>query len=143
MRELRKKPQGWRNLRVGELELWWTVGVPRITARLAITPGEAPVQQIEVVVVVERADGSGKKLMATLRGHRALCVPVAGFRDAQTFSIEPAAVRRLVEQAAPRGAWPTGSGTIRGELEVTRRALPDDLAFRLEHLDGLTLILRS
>ena len=140
MRETRKRPKGWRTLRVGELELWWTVGEPRVTARLPTTSNEAPTQAIAITLAVERADGSGKKLVATIRGHRALCVPSAGFDDVQTIAIEPAAVRRLVETAAPRGAWPTGSGTWKTELELPQRPLPGDLGFRPEHLDGLALV---
>ena len=87
-----------------------------------------------------RSDGSGKKLVASIRGHRALCVPAAGFRDVQTIAIEPAAVRRLVELAAPRGAWPTGTGTWKTELELPQKPLPTDLAFREEHLAGLTVL---
>ena len=95
---------------------------------------------IEITLAVERADGSGKKLVATIRGRRALAVPAAGFRDVQTISVEPASVRRLVELAAPRGAWPTGVGTWKTELELVERELPEDLAFRPEHLDGLTVV---
>lgn len=140
MHERRKRPAGWRTLRVGELELWWTVGAPRVTARLPGEPGEALAQEVAITIAVERADGSGKKLVATVRGRRALCVSAAGFRDVQTIAIEPAAVRRLVELAAPRGAWPTGTGTWRTELELPQRPLPDDLAFRPEHLDGLAVL---
>jgi len=140
MREPRKRPKGWRTLRAGELELWWTVGEPRVTARLPRTANEAPVQEIALTLTVERADGSGKKLVATIRGHRGLAIPAAGFRDVQSVAIEPATVRRLVDDAAPRGAWPTGTGTWRTELELAQRPLPDDLTFRPEHLEGLTVI---
>ena len=140
MREQRKRPEGWRTLRVGELDLWWTVGAPRVTARLPGEAGEALAQTIAITLAVERADGSGKKLVATIRGRRALSVPAAGFRDVQTIAVEPASVRRLVELAAPRGAWPTGTGTWRTELELPQRPLPDDLAFRPEHLDRLALV---
>ena len=140
MREPRKRPEGWRTLRVGELDLWWTVGAPRVTARLPGEAGEALAQTIAITLAVERADGSGKKLVATIRGRRALSVPAAGFRDVQTIAVEPASVRRLVELAAPRGAWPTGTGTWRTELELPQRPLPDDLAFRPEHLDRLALV---
>jgi hypothetical protein len=143
MREIRKKPEGWRNLRVGELALWWMVGKPRVTAKLGGLTTGATVQAIEVALVVERTDGSGKKLRAMVRGQRALCVPAAGFNDVQTFSIEPSAVRELVERVAPRGAWPTGTGTITAELTLPDKPLPADLEFRLEHLDGLTLIVRK
>jgi len=140
VREQRKRPEGWRTLRVGELDLWWTVGAPRVTARLPGEAGEALAQTIAITLAVERADGSGKKLVATIRGRRALSVPAAGFRDVQTIAVEPASVRRLVELAAPRGAWPTGTGTWRTELELPQRPLPDDLAFRPEHLDRLALV---
>lgn len=140
MRERRERPQGWRTLRVGELELWWTVGEPRVTARLPGAPGEALAQAIAITLTVVRADGSGKKLVATIRGRRALCVPAAGFRDVQTIAVEPASVRRFVELAAPRGAWPTGTGTWKTELALPQRSLPDDLAFRPEHLDGLEIV---
>ena len=140
MKELRKRPQGWRTIRVGELELWWTVGEPRVTATLPGAPGEALAQDVSLSLTVVRADGSGKKLVASIHGRRALCVPAAGFRDVQTIAIEPAAVRRLVELAAPRGAWPTGTGTWKTELELPQRPLPTDLAFRPEHLDGLTVL---
>ena len=62
MRELRKRPEGWRTLRVGELELWWSVGEPRVTARLPGDPGEALTQAIALTLTVVRSDGSGKKL---------------------------------------------------------------------------------
>lgn len=140
MKELRKRPHGWRTLRVGELELWWTVGEPRATATLPGAPGEALAQAISISLTVVRSDGSGKKLVASIRGNRALCVPAAGFRDVQTIAIEPAAVRRLVELAAPRGAWPTGTGTWKTELELPQKPLPTDLAFREEHLAGLTVL---
>jgi hypothetical protein len=140
MRERRKRPEGWRSLRVGELELWWGVGEPRVTARLPGDPGEPLAQAIALTVTVVRADGSGKKLVVTVRGRRALAVPAAGFRDVQTIAIEPGAVRRLVEQAAPRGAWPTGPGTWTAELELPQRPLPRELAFKPEHLDGLALV---
>lgn len=140
MKDLRKRPQGWRTLRVGELELWWTVGEPRATATLPGTPGEVLAQEISISLTVVRADGSGKKLVASIRGRRALCVPAAGFRDVQTIAIEPSAVRRLVELAAPRGAWPTGTGTWKTELELRQVPLPTDLAFREEHLAGLTVL---
>ena len=143
MRERRERPAGWRTLRVGELELWWTVGASRVTARLPGDPGEALAQTIAITLTIQRADGSGKKLVATIRGRRALAVPAAGFRDVQTIAVEPAAVRRLVELAAPRGAWPTGTGTWQTELELPQRPLPDDLAFRPEHLDKLTAIWRK
>jgi hypothetical protein len=140
MREIRKRPKGWRTLKVGELELWWTVGAPRVVATLPGKPGEAITQAITVSLVVERADGSGKKLVATVRGKRGLSIPAAGFDNVQSIAIEPAAVRRLVESAAPRGAWPTGVGAWETELALPARPLPDDLAFRPEHLDGLTLV---
>ena len=140
MRARRARPEGWRTLKVGELELWWTVGAPRVTAKLPGAPGEALAQAIAITVAVKRADGSGKKLVATIRGRRALAVPAAGFRDVQTIAIEPASVRRLVELAAPRGAWPTGTGTWKTELDLPQRPLPTDLAFRPEHLDGLALV---
>ena len=155
VRERRERPEGWRTLKVGDLELWWTVGAPRVTAKL---PGEAGdrtalpsgsasrsasgalVQAIAITIAVERADGSGKKLVATVRGRRALCAPVAGFRDAQTIAVEPASVRRLVELAAPRGSWPTGTGTLRTDFDLPQLPLPTELAFRPEHLDGLALV---
>lgn len=140
MRERRTRPQGWRNLHVGELVLWWTVGAPRVTAVLARGPGTATCQAISVTLTVERADGSGQKLVATVRGERALAVPAAGFADVQTIAIEPAAVRRLVETAAPRGAWPTGKGVWRTELVLPSRPLPTDLSFRPEHLDHLAVV---
>jgi len=127
-------------LRVGELELWWGVGAPRVTARLPGEPGEALSQAIALTLTVVRADGSGKQLAVKVRGRRALAVPAAGFRDVQTIAIEPGAVRRLVEQAAPRGAWPTGRGTWTAELELPQRPLPDELAFKPEHLDGRVLV---
>ena len=67
MKPIRKRPSGWRTLRVGELELWWMVGQPRVIANLATEPGHAPTQTITLSLVVERADGSGKKLVATIR----------------------------------------------------------------------------
>lgn len=140
MRKPRTRPSGWRTLRVGELELWWTVGEPRVTARLPTEPQEALAQSIQLTVTVVRADGSGKQLVATVRGRRALCVPAAGFRDVQTIAVEPSAVRRLVALAAPGGAWPTGTGTWRTELELPQHPLPTDLSFRPEHLDGLTVL---
>ena len=140
MRERRKRPEGWRTLRVGDLELWWGVGEPRVTATLPGDPAEALAQAIALTLTVVRADGSGKKLVVTVRGRRALAVPVAGFRDVQTIAIEPGAVRRLVELAAPRGAWPTGTGTWRAELELRQRSLPAELTFRSDHLDGLTVV---
>jgi len=143
MREIRKRPAGWRTLRVGELELWWTVGKPRVTATLPTEPGPAILQAIELSLVVERADGSGKKLVATVRGRRGLTIPAAGFNDVQSIAIEPAAVRRLVELAAPRGAWPTGVGTWTTELELPQRPLPEDLSFRPEHLDALRIVWRK
>lgn len=139
MRERREKPEGWRNLKVGGLVLWWTVGEPRVTARLG-TPGTAPLQAITVTLAVQRTDGSGKQLKATIRGYRAIAVPAAGFRDVQSFAIEPSAVRALVELAAPRGAWPTGTGTWTTELELPQHPLPTDLTFRPEHLAGLKVI---
>ena len=140
MKPRRKRPEGWRTLHVGELELWWTVGAPRVTAKLATEPGGAPLQAITLTLAVERADGSGKKLVAKIHGQRGLAIPAAGFRDVQSVAVEPSTVRRLVEMAAPRGAWPTGVGTWQTELELTQRPLPDDLTFRPEHLDGLTVI---
>ena len=140
MRERRTRPDGWRTLKLGDLVLWWTVGAPRVTATLPGAPGEALAQAISITIAVERADGSGKKLVATVRGRRALCVPAAGFRDVQTIAVEPASVRRLVELAAPRGAWPTGTGTLRTDLALPEVPLPTELAFRPEHLDGLALV---
>ena len=140
MHERRKRPAGWRTLRVGDLELWWTVGEPRVTARLPSDPGDAVTQAIEITVVVERADRSGKKLVAKVRGRRALCVPAAGFRDVQTIAVAPAAVRRLVELAAPRGAWPTGTGTWSTEIALPQAPLPTELAFHPEHLDHLDVV---
>ncbi len=119
MKERRSRPEGWRALRVGELELWWTASAPRVTAQLATLA-----QAIAITLSVERADGSGKKLVATLRAR-------TGLRGAQTIAVEPAAVRRLVETAAPRGAWPTGIGTWKTEVELA------DVALRPEHLDDL------
>src|SRR5262249_7043879 len=106
-------------------------------------PGHAPTQTIVLSLVVERADGSGKKLVATIRGRRGLAIPSAGFSDVQSIAIEPSAVRRLVELAAPRGAWPTGVRSWHTQLELPERPLPDDLAFRPEHLDALTLVWRK
>jgi hypothetical protein len=140
MIEPRKRPEGWRTLRVGELELWWTVGAPRVTARLPGDPAEALAQEIALTLTVVRSDASGKKLVVTVRGKRALAVPSAGFRDVQTIAIEPGAVRRLVELAAPRGAWPTGRGQWSAELELPQRPLPTELAFKPEHLAPLTLV---
>lgn len=139
MREPRKRPKGWRTVHVGALELWWTVGEPKVLARLGAS-GEAPVQLITLSLVVERADGSGKKLKATIRGRRGIAIPAAGFRDVQSISIDPAAVRRLVELAAPRGAWPTGVGVWQTELAIPEQSLPDELTFRPEHLDRSTLV---
>lgn len=138
MKERHKRPAGWRTLHVGELELWWTVGAPRVTAKLA--SDGAPLQAITLTLTVERADRSGKKLVAKLHGYRGLAIPAAGFRDVQSIAVEPSTVRRLVDLAAPRGAWPSGSGTVQTEIEVTQRPLPDDLTFRPEHLDGLTVV---
>ena len=115
-------------MRVGELDLGWHVGEPRVTARLPGDAGGALTQAIAITLAVERADGSGKKLVAAIRGQRALSVPAAGFRDVQTIAIEPASVRRLVELAAPRGAWPTGTGTIKTEFDLPSRPLPTELA---------------
>lgn len=143
MRDIRKRPAGWRTLRVGELELWWTVGKPRVTAKLATEPGPAVLQAIELSIIVERADGSGKKLVATVRGKRGLAIPAAGFADVQTIAVEPSAVRRLVELAAPRGAWPTGVGNWTTELDLPHKPLPEDLSFRPEHLDRMQIVWRK
>lgn len=143
MRELRKRPEGWRTLRVGELELWWSVGEPRVTARLPSDPGDALVQAIAITLTVVRSDGSGRKLVVTIRGRRALAVPAAGFRDVQAIAIEPGAVRRLVEHAAPRGAWPTGRGSWTADLELPLLPHPGDLAFKPEHLDALPLVWKT
>jgi hypothetical protein len=140
VKEIRKRPAGWRTLRIGELELWWTVGEPKVTARLPGDPSEGLAQEIALSLTVVRADGCGQKLVATIRGRRALCVPAPGFQTVQTIAIEPASVRRLVELAAPRGAWPTGTGVWKTELVLPHRPLPDDLAFRPEHLDAVTLV---
>jgi hypothetical protein len=137
VQELRKRPEGWRTLRVGELELWWSVGEPRATAWLADQPGKVPSQAIVFTLSVARADGSGKTLVVTVRGQRALAVPAAGFGDRPTIAIEAGAVRRIVEQAAPRGAWPTGRGTWTAELAL-RRPLPRSLT--LEDLEGVALV---
>lgn len=140
MRERRTRPQGWRTLHVGDLVLWWTVSAPRVTAVLASGPDTVTCQAVSLTITVERADGSGQKLVATVRGERALAVPAAGFADVQTIAIEPAAVRRLVETAAPRGAWPTGKGVWRTELALPARPLPTELTFRPEHLDRLEVV---
>jgi hypothetical protein len=143
LRELRKRPEGWRTLRVGELELWWSVGEPRVTTRLPGDPGEALTQAIALTLTVVRSNGSGKKLAVTVRGRRALAVAAAGFRDVPTIAIDPGAVRRLVEHAAPRGAWPTGRGTWTAEIELPQRPVPVDLAFKPEHLVGLALVWKT
>lgn len=140
MRERRTRPAGWRNLHVGGLALWWTVGKPRVAAQLASAPGGAPYHAISLTITVERVDGSGQKLVATVHGQRALALPAAGFADVQTIAVEPSAVRRLVETAAPGGAWPTGKGVWRTELTLPSRPLPTDLSFRPEHLDRLTVV---
>lgn len=108
MREKRARPEGWRTLRVGALELWWSAGEPRVTAQLPDEAGAALTQAIAVTLAIERADGSGKKLVATLRGRRPLTRP-----GATAVVVDPETVRRIVEVAAPRGAWPTGAGTVR------------------------------
>ncbi|MEJ7598868.1 MAG: hypothetical protein WKG01_13250 [Kofleriaceae bacterium] len=140
MRERRQRPEGWRSLRVGELELWWTTGEPRATARLPGEPGEALAQAVTITLAVQRADGSGKKIVATIAGKRGLAVPSAGFRDVQTIAVTPAAVRAFVEWAAPHGAWPTGTGTLKTALALPQLPLPRDLEFRPEHLVGHKLI---
>ncbi len=109
MREKRQRPAGWRTLRVGALELWWSAGEPRVTTALPGEAGAALTQAITVTLAIERADGSGKQLVATLRGRRVAGRPGA----AAAISVEPDTVRRIVEAAAPRGAWPTGTGTVR------------------------------
>ena len=133
MRELRTKPDDWRNLRAGELALWWTASAPRVIPR----PSSGMVQELEVAVLVERADGSGKQLRAVIRGQRAV-----GLRSAAAFTVEPSAVRELVERVAPRGAWPTGTGTITAELTLVGKPLPAELAFHLEHLAGATVLVK-
>ncbi|MFT3697819.1 MAG: hypothetical protein QM831_32060 [Kofleriaceae bacterium] len=135
MRENRKRPEGWRTIRVGELELWWTVGKPHVEARLS-----DGYQHITLSLVVERADGSGKKLKATIHAKRGIAIPAAGFRDVQSVAIEPATVRRLVELAAPKGAWPTGTGMWQTTLDLAQQPLPADTTFRPEHLEGLTVV---
>ena len=109
MKAKRPRPDGWRTLRVGALELWWGAGEPRVTTPLPGEAGAPLTQAITVTVAIERADGSGKKLVATLRGRRVAGRPGA----AATITVEPDTVRRLVEAAAPRGAWTTGTGTVR------------------------------
>ncbi|HEY0194541.1 MAG TPA: hypothetical protein VGC42_25690 [Kofleriaceae bacterium] len=133
MQELRKRPEGWRTLRVGELELWWSAGEPRITAGVRAEPGEPLSQAVAITLTVMRSDASGKKLVCILRGHRAL----AGLGGGQTLAIEPSAVRRVVEQAAPRGAWPTGRGTLTAELALPR---PVPRSLQLEDLEGVALV---
>ncbi len=106
MRELRERPEGWRTVRVHELDLWWHAGEPRVTA-------QGLTQHLTIAVSIERADGSGKKVRATLRGTRAF-----KFGAPATIEIEPETIRRCVAHAAPRGAWPTGTGTITLELKL-------------------------
>ncbi len=106
MRELRKRPDGWRTLRVHELDLWWHAGEAHITA-------EGLTQHLTIAVSIERADGSGKKVRATLRGTRTFT-----FGAPATIEIEPDTIRRCVARAAPKGAWPTGTGTITLELKL-------------------------
>jgi len=104
---LRRRPDGWRTIKVGQLELWWTTSEPRVAAQLATMQ-----TAYSVTLTVVRSDGSGQKLVATLRGTRPLAM-----RD-QPIAVEPAQVKRVVEQAAPRGAWPTGTSTWKLELDV-------------------------
>ncbi|CAN5334988.1 hypothetical protein BH11MYX1_BH11MYX1_36960 [soil metagenome] len=106
MRELRKRPEGWRTLRVHELELWWHAGAPRVTA-------EGMTQRITIAVAIERADGSGKQLRVTLRGTRPFQIG-----GPASFELQPETIRSCVERAAPKGAWPTGTGTITLEHDL-------------------------
>jgi hypothetical protein len=106
VRELRKRPAGWRTVRVHALELWWHAGEARVTA-------EGMTQLVTMLVAIERADGSGKKLRVTLRGKRPFKIG-----GPTTLEIQPETIRLCVEQAAPKGAWPTGTGTITLELQL-------------------------
>jgi hypothetical protein len=124
---------------MGEIDVWWSLGRPR-PIRAPEVPGDrAQTQTFEMTVTAVRADGQGGKLVATVRGRRAVAVPSLGFIDVQTIAVTPAAVRALVESAAPAGVWPD-RGTHRTEIELPQRALPEDLEFRPEHLTGLPLI---
>ena len=102
IRMRRERPEGWRTLKLGALELWWGASEPRVTPEV-----------IDRTLTIVRADGSGKQLVVRIRGVRTLAT-----RLVTTIAIEPAHVRRFVEQAAPRGAWPTGTGSVRTEIEL-------------------------
>ena len=102
MNERRERPEGWHTLKLGALTLWWGASEPRITP-----------DAIARTLTIVRADGSGKQLVVVIRGKRTLAT-----RAIATIAIEPAHVRRFVEQAAPRGAWPTGTGSVRTEIEL-------------------------
>lgn len=136
MRERRTRPEGWRTLKVGELVLWWTTSPPWS----APAPDQLGCLVVRVTVTIERADGSGKRLVATLHGRRALALSVAGLAEAPTIAIEAAAVKRLVETAAPRGAWPTGTGAWRTAVELPARPLPRELALLPEHLTAAAVV---
>jgi hypothetical protein len=106
MRALRKRPDGWRTLRVYELDLWWHAGAARVVA-------EGMTQLVTVPVSIERADGSGKTLRVTLRATRPFKIGGSAVID-----IQPDVIRACVERAAPKGAWPTGTGTVAFELRI-------------------------
>ena len=58
---LRRRPDGWRTIKVGQLELWWTTSEPRVAAQLATMQ-----TAYSVTLTVVRSDGSGQKLVAAL-----------------------------------------------------------------------------
>ena len=88
------------------LDLWWHAGAARVVA-------EGMAQLVTISVSIERADGSGKDVRVTLRGTRPFKIG-----GAATIEIEPDTIRACVERAAPKGAWPTGTGTIAFELRI-------------------------
>ena len=89
-----------------ELDLWWHAGAARVVA-------EGMTQLVTIPVAIERADGSGKTVRVTLRGTRPFRIGSAAM-----IEIQPDTIRACVERAAPKGAWPTGTGTITFELRI-------------------------
>jgi len=138
MHERRKRPAGWRTLRVGELELWWTVGEPRVTAPLPSDPGRRSPRRSRSPSSSSARSERQEVSLHRPRSSRALR-PRCGIPRCPDH-------RGLTRGSAPSRRAGGAAGCMahrHWHLEHRDRfwpqePLPKDLAFHPEHLDTST-----
>jgi hypothetical protein len=123
-----------------------------VSRKLRYRPGTQDAD-LDLTLVVQRADGLGPRLEAGFAGEFSLCVPAKGFADDQTITLTPAIVRAVIARALALGWKPRSPGAVvrlqnqeRFHPEATRPLLTDrgyDPARLDEYLAGATLVSRK